>query len=116
MDANCEDTFKIIQLYEQFPCLWNYRSSSYKNVSMKNNAWKEIANALGKTIDEVKKKIKNVRQAYVAEKKKVDASKKSGSSAESIYVPHLYYYDNMNFLAPVVVLRKTTSNIKTVSL
>lgn len=69
MDANYEETFKMIELYEQFPCLWNYSSPIYKNVSLKNNAWKEIANAVGKTVEEVKKKIKHLRSAYVVEKK-----------------------------------------------
>ncbi|XP_067637379.1 uncharacterized protein [Eurosta solidaginis] len=70
---------------------------------IKNSTWKDFADHLNKDVDEVKKKIKNLRTSYVLEKKKVDNS--VGASGKSTYEPRLFYYDEMTFLDPVIVLR-----------
>lgn len=73
-----------------------------------------LARNMEKNEDEVKKKIKNLRSAYVSEKRKVESSKKSGSSPEDLYHPHLFYFDEMNFLNSSVMFRKTTCNFERV--
>lgn len=115
MEWSVAEVFKLLNLYRQFTCLWDIKSRNYKRNDMKRNAWQEIAKNMNKDEEEIKKKVKNLRCAYVAEKKKVETSKKSGSSAEDIYHPHLYYYNEMSFLDSAVMFRKTTSNMETVS-
>jgi len=75
MEWCAADIFKIINLYRQSECLWNFKSSNYKRTDLKNKAWQEIAKEMTKNVDEVKKKIKNLRTAYISEKKKLKAAK-----------------------------------------
>lgn len=70
MEWGVSEVFKIIALYRQYPCLWEYRSPDYKRIDLKRNAWEEIGKEMGKSVEEVKKKIKYLRSAYVGEKKK----------------------------------------------
>ncbi|KNC28880.1 hypothetical protein FF38_02888 [Lucilia cuprina] len=98
------DIRQLIHHYKQYDCLWNFNSPDYKNKSSKQEAWSEIANYFQKDVNEVKRKVKYLRTAYVAEKKKVEASRKSGSNTP--YKPSLFYYKDLNFLEDVVVWRK----------
>ncbi|XP_017479875.1 PREDICTED: uncharacterized protein LOC108369295 [Rhagoletis zephyria] len=106
------DILRLICLFRQNECLWNFKSAGYKRVDLKRKAWLQISKELGKDVEEVKPKIKHLRTTYVAEKKKMDSSKKSGEGAETLYELHLYYYNEMKFLDSVIVLRKTTSNLE----
>lgn len=111
-----DETIKLINNYKQFECLWNYKSASYKRIDLKKNAWLQLAKEFGKNVEEVKKKMKYLRTAYVSEKKKVDQSKKSGSSTDDIYRSHLFYFDEFSFLNSVIVLRPTSSTFDMVNI
>lgn len=110
------EVFKIINLFSQFLCLWDFQSPFYKRVDKKKHAWEEIAKHMEKNEEAVKKKMKNLRSAYLVEKKKVVSSKKSGSSVDGLYIPHLYYFNEMRFLDRAICLRQTTSSLPTVSM
>ncbi|XP_011186436.1 uncharacterized protein LOC105214611 [Zeugodacus cucurbitae] len=103
MDWRRAEILDLICMYRESECLWNYLNPEYKDIDLKKNAWEEIANFFGRNVEEVKKKIKNLRTSYVLEKKKVDTKKIS--SGDSLYQPRLFYYDEMTFLDPIVVLR-----------
>ncbi|XP_054087627.1 uncharacterized protein LOC114804269 [Zeugodacus cucurbitae] len=103
MDWRQAEIFDLLSMYRESECLWNCLNPEYKDVKLKQNAWKEIATFFGRNVEEVKKKIKNLRTSYVIEKKKVD-SKKTNSGG-SLYEPSLFYYDEMTFLDPVIILR-----------
>lgn len=75
---------------------------------------------LAKKLDEVEpgagkkhviNKINSLRSAFRKEKKKVEASMKSGASTDSIYKPVLWYYDLFEFLQDQDVPRTTISNL-----
>ncbi|XP_054087628.1 uncharacterized protein LOC128922109 [Zeugodacus cucurbitae] len=103
MDWRQAEIFDLLSMYRESECLWNCLNPEYKDVDLKKNAWKEIANFFGRSVEEVKKKIKNLRTGYVLEKKKADS--KNANSGDSLYEPRLFYYDEMTFLDPVIVLR-----------
>lgn len=96
------DIKELIYHYKQYDCLWNFNCLAYKNKTMKQEAWQDIADYFHKDINEVKRKIKYLRTAYVAEKKKVIASRKLGKP----YKPSLFYFNELDFLDNVVVWRK----------
>ncbi|XP_054728521.1 uncharacterized protein LOC129237670 [Anastrepha obliqua] len=104
MDWRQAEILDLISMYRESECLWNCVNPEYKDLDLKKTAWREIADHFERDVGEVKKKIKHLRTNYVVEKKKVD-SKKYGDSGESMYEPRLFYYDEMTFLDPVVVLR-----------
>ncbi|XP_069966914.1 uncharacterized protein [Bactrocera oleae] len=103
MDWRQAEIFDLISMYRESECLWNCLNPEYKDLDLKKNAWREIANFFGRNVEDVKKKIKNLRTSYVIEKKKVE--RKKTESEDSLYEPRLFYYDEMTFLDPVVILR-----------
>ncbi|KAL4091947.1 hypothetical protein QTP88_026546 [Uroleucon formosanum] len=90
-------------LYRQHTALWKVKSTEYSDRNLKNEAYnvliekyKEVDPNADKEI--VKKKINSLRTNYQKELKKVKASYKSGSGTDDIYVPPLWYYNELNFL------------------
>ncbi|TMW54010.1 hypothetical protein DOY81_000942 [Sarcophaga bullata] len=104
MDWSRTEISELINLYRQYECLWNPFNEDYNNGDSKQTAWMEIACVCGKDTNDVRRKIKHLRSAYVAEKKKCETSKKHGVA----YMPNLFYYKDFDFLDAVVVLRKST--------
>ncbi|XP_018794606.1 PREDICTED: uncharacterized protein LOC108972463 [Bactrocera latifrons] len=104
MDFRHTEVLKLLSIYRQYECLWNCFSPDYKQPDMKKSAWIELSIHFGKEVDELKKKMKHLRNCYSAERKKVEASK--NKHGIPTYEPRLYYYQQMDFLAPVVSLRK----------
>ena len=78
---------RLIGIWRQKEALWNMRSPLYKRADLKDVAIKEIAHEMAMNFEDVRKKLKSLRSVYVAEKKKVDASKASEAGAEDLYVP-----------------------------
>ena len=71
----------------------------------------ESENIVIESLDEVKKKVKNVRDQLRKEYNKVEASKKSGSGSSDIYQPNLFWYSQALFLVDTCSTIKTTSNL-----
>lgn len=102
---------ELIHQYKEHDCLWNIRSPDYKDKLLKQKAWLEIANFFHKTPNDVKRKMQYLRAAYVHEKRRVDASKKSDS--KGIHKPLLFYYKEMDFLDSIVIWRKFNNGMDT---
>ena len=64
---------------------------------------------VGFTMDQtaVANKIKNLRETYKRELKKVEDSEDTGSSADSVYVPTLAWFEDASFWRPHVLTRQT---------
>lgn len=103
MDWTRSEITELINLYKQYDCLWNTSHEDYNNYDTKQNAWLEIANTCSKEVGDVKRKVKNLRSAYVSEKKKLEASKDNNIA----YKPNLFYFKDFDFLDAIVVLRKS---------
>lgn len=104
------DILKLLEIYKSEESLWNINSNAYKLLHIKNKAYQKLANELSCDVNTVKKKLRYLRSAYVAEKKKCDSSKKSGSSSDDVYISNLYYFDAMHFLDPILISRQSSSN------
>lgn len=98
-----EFIIELLLLYRQHTALWKIKSSEYNDRNLKNEAYKVLTEK-NKEVDPsadkeiVKKKINSLRTNYKKELKKVKASYKSGTGTVNIYVPPLWYYNELNFL------------------
>ncbi|KAF5275146.1 hypothetical protein FQR65_LT16769 [Abscondita terminalis] len=63
------------------------------------------------TRDAVLKKINSLRTAYQKERKKVEESTRSGAGADAVYVPKLWYYQELSFINDQNVARTSVSNM-----
>lgn len=92
----------FIEEYKSYPCLWKIRSKEYTNKNLKNEAYERLV-TMCKNIypeanrDFVVKKIQSLRGSFRKELKKVEGSKRTGTSPDDIYVPSLWYYDLLLF-------------------
>ncbi|PNF21113.1 hypothetical protein B7P43_G05070 [Cryptotermes secundus] len=109
-----EATLKFVKEYRQLECLWDVKSSSYRNKIARDAAYMKLADCAslpGFTVQEAKNKIKNLRSTYSQELKKVKQSKKSGS--DEVYQPSLIWYKEIDaFLGPVIASRDTQTSME----
>lgn len=112
---NSETTIKFIEEFRSYECLWNTKSSTYKNKQMRQTSLQKIVEAMniqGFGIPEAKNKMRNLRSTYYQEKRKIEKSKTSGSGSDEVYVPSLKWYTEMNaLLKDVDDSRKTFDNV-----
>ncbi|XP_023703298.1 uncharacterized protein LOC111862274 [Cryptotermes secundus] len=93
----------FIDGYRSLPELWDTACVSYSNRVKKAAAYDILIEKLkplepNATRDSVVKKINNLRSVFRKELKKVNESKKSGASANDVYVPSLWYFGELMFL------------------
>ena len=97
---------EFIHLYRSLPATWKIKSDLYKNRILKQECYEQLTNKL-KEIDPLadinttkkkKKKINTLRSNYRRELKKVMASQKSGAGTDDIYLPSVWYFDELEFL------------------
>lgn len=108
-------TLKFVQEYRMRECLWNTKSPIYKNRNARETAFKEIQEVMGIEgfgVTEIKNKIKALRSTYAQELKKIKDSKKSGAGTDSVYVPHVKWFEEMHaFLQCLDNKRPTHDNL-----
>lgn len=88
----------------------NIHSKLFRRADIKNNVYRKIAAEMQMDDEAVKKKIRNLRTAYTAERKKLSVATKSGMGADEIPETNLFYYSEMEFLDPCIVYRRGTNN------
>ena len=81
---------EFIELYRSEPCLWQVKSEEYHDRTKKDVAYSKLVKKLEElepdaTKKSVLMKINSLRSAYHKEKKKVEASKKSGASISFLF-------------------------------
>ncbi|KAI5701163.1 hypothetical protein M8J75_006631 [Diaphorina citri] len=106
----------FIDLYRQQPCLWRVKCKDHSNIDKRNLAYNVLLEFTKTHIPEcdsayVKKKIDTMRGSYRREKKKVKASKGTGSSTDGVYIPKLWYYHLLDFLADEEKVRSSISTL-----
>ncbi|XP_060845222.1 uncharacterized protein LOC132924795 [Rhopalosiphum padi] len=112
-----EFTEEFIKLYESEPCLWNVKSKEYHDRNKKDTAYRKLVNKQQEiesnaTKDSVIKKINNLRSAYRKENKKIKQSIKSGTSADTVYKPKLWYFSLLSFLGDQNTPRTSHSSLE----
>ena len=108
-DSKRDFVEELIHEIQSHPALWDKRSRNFKDLSVKDNSWREILNNLRSTtedgkilssklhsIDSLKKYWKNIRDTYTREKKVVMG--KSGAGLDDVesewaYFPLMQFLD-----------------------
>lgn len=106
----------FIEEYKSNPCLWKIRSKEYTNKNLKNDAYEKLVKLCQSIYPEanrdfVVKKIQSLRGSFRKELKKVESSKRSGSSTDDVYVPSLWYFDLLLFTKDQELPTASISNI-----
>ncbi|XP_062121257.1 uncharacterized protein LOC133835276 isoform X2 [Drosophila sulfurigaster albostrigata] len=92
-----EKTIKLIEFYENHSVLWDASSADYKNKHKKQNAYREIAEELDKSNDEIKPKIHHLRTQFLQEVRRVK-QKKCGQATSDNYTSKWEFFDALNFI------------------
>jgi hypothetical protein len=98
-----EATLAFVEAYRSLPELWDTENRNYSNRVKKAAAYDTLIEKLkvmepDASRESVVKKINNLRSAFRKELKKVNDSKRSGTPADDLYVPSLWYYNELLFL------------------
>lgn len=78
IDFSVEDEEKLIELVKTFPSIYNVSSSEYKDRFLRHKNWQTISENLSKSVEQCKKKWKNIKDQYDRTKKKMPTG--SGAS------------------------------------
>lgn len=120
MANNCDREFweEFFNLYRLHPCLWDSKSSDYLNRHKRNDAYNELVLKSKEKFTEANKdfatkKIHGFRCCFRRELKKVRGNK-SGDGADDVYVPNLWYYDILSFIADSETPRIGKTNIQNI--
>ncbi|XP_049542545.1 uncharacterized protein LOC125955454 [Anopheles darlingi] len=94
---------EFIQLYRECPEVWKVKSDGYKDRNKRDQAYLKLVNKM-KEFDPcadkntVSTKLNSLRSTYRRELKKVRDSMRSGIGSDEVYVPSLWYYNDLDFL------------------
>lgn len=106
----------LISLYRDAPELWRVKSPFYFDKNKKAITITRITNALkvlkpNFTENDLKKKINIIRTNFNRELNKKKLSMRSGAGSDEIYLPKLWYFNEMIFLADSVDIADTEDTI-----
>ncbi|PIO24959.1 hypothetical protein AB205_0150200 [Aquarana catesbeiana] len=93
----------FIDMFRELPCLWEINHPHYRNQTKRKAALDQLLEIVKQVISTadityLKILIGGLRSTYVRERQKVQDSQRSGA-ADDIYVPRMWYYDRLHFLA-----------------
>ncbi|XP_066263077.1 transcription factor Adf-1-like [Euwallacea similis] len=98
MEWTREKCLQLIDEYEKHPVLWNPTHGSYYNKIQKNDNWTVIAEVIGCTHEEVKKKMESILSSFRREKAKGKKSVGTGKGRQEVYVSKWFAFPRMAFL------------------
>lgn len=90
---------KLIELYEQRPCLWNVEHEDYHNRQKRSLAISEIEKEMGMEKDDIVQKWITLRGQYLRELEKQRKSR-SGQSTAELYVSGWKFYKTSRLSSP----------------
>ncbi|XP_071652439.1 uncharacterized protein [Temnothorax longispinosus] len=110
----------LISAVQMRPCLWNYTIDVKERTTLKvRDAWCDVLKELKDykfTVEDVKKRWRNLQDSFNKAKKKKNTYLPSGSAAPTTSDDSNFrHYDNMLFLIDKLKSRRTTSNISQMS-
>ncbi|KAK4882608.1 hypothetical protein RN001_005927 [Aquatica leii] len=116
MSWSHEQVTTLIDLYREKPCLYVVKSPIYKNKHARQAAWEFICRSLTQlrpatTISEIKNKINGLRTNFISEYRKWQKSKCSGVGDDDVYVPTLWYYNDIMFIRDHMLPRASIDNM-----
>lgn len=102
-------TFQLIKMYHNFPALWNPNHEQYNTRTIRDTAIDNMAAKFGTTVEEIKRKIHNLRNQY--NQVEIRSRKLQGSGRE--FRSKWIYFEEMKFLRSYIV--STPSNVGIIS-
>ncbi|KAG5896200.1 hypothetical protein JTB14_006648 [Gonioctena quinquepunctata] len=101
-----KDIITFLDLFRNYPCLWDASSAGYINRNAKDAAYNELLQRLEERglksgLVPLKRKIKSLRDTYRSEVYKIKKSKKSGAGADDVYKPRLVWFSAAAVLAAI---------------
>ena len=102
-----EHVIKLISLYEEHRLLYDTKHPLYKNHHARANALHKIR----ENLLEIKPDI-TVEIHFSNELKKQRSSIRSGSGADNVYQPTVWWFPLMNFMREYIKCRKSESNFE----
>lgn len=101
---------RVVEAVRKYPCLWDPSSLEYRDRRMKDEAWKAVIEEVGdnRTLEEVRKLWRYLRDYYVKEKRKLE--RRSGSAAGK-QGSSWGLFGIMDFLRGTVSHRQTEGNL-----
>ncbi|XP_069698200.1 transcription factor Adf-1-like [Periplaneta americana] len=97
---------KLVEVVSKFPCIFDVASPVYKDQTVKDIAWKEIAEFVERSEHDCKKRWRNIKDTYQKRKKK---GKGTGASVSSKGKKWLLE-DMLTFLDKEIHKRESISN------
>ncbi|CAO1367562.1 unnamed protein product [Diamesa serratosioi] len=97
-----QETKDLITLYEINECLWNKQLREYKDRDERISSIQSISDEMKISIDEINKKIHNLRNQYRFE---LNKTKKPKVAGKPVYVTKWPYFTNLSFLENIVSVR-----------
>lgn len=107
---NDELVEKLIELYEERPCLWDISDRSYSKRDVKEKALSEIKEELEVELSLIQAKWKSLRAQYGRELSKENKTK-SGQSVDELYESSWTFMQKMKFVEQVRRTAKSTSTL-----
>lgn len=104
-----QETKDLITLYEINECLWNKNLREYKDRDERISSIQSISDEMKISIEEINKKIHNLRNQYRFELNKT----KKKIAGKPKYTTKWPYYQNLSFLEAVVSVRGSQSGNNT---
>ncbi|KAK7073040.1 hypothetical protein SK128_003471 [Halocaridina rubra] len=107
---------EFIQTYRDYPALWKVKSKEYTNKIARSEGIAALQDVLKElepncTREAVIKKINCLRSSFRREYRKIEDSKKFGTSPDDVYASSLWYFEEMMFVVDQDVSRDGCSNL-----
>ncbi|XP_071639677.1 uncharacterized protein [Temnothorax longispinosus] len=113
-----ETDYRLIDLVELKPLLWDCTSHLYRQTDLKIAAWDEIAEQLGSdfTGAVVSSRFRNMKDTFARNLKAMKESKRSGAGTDNIYKPKWHLFERLMFLQKSCIQGDSQSNISPIQL
>ncbi|CAH1981452.1 unnamed protein product [Acanthoscelides obtectus] len=118
MKWNSNNIVEFLNIYQQYPVLWNIKDKDYCNTKLKDGIFQRLFNELnekqligGMDVMQLKAKIKSIKDVYRQELHKIKRSMKSGCGTEEVHSPKLAWFNEANYMEEVMATRSSKSNL-----
>ena len=108
----------MINKWQNEPLLYNVNSPNYHDKTKRLLAVERIWDGMSlmeynpmPTKEQILDKMGGLRTYFNVQRNKVESSKQTGSSTDTVYKPKWQFYECLQFLMDMVTLRRTTSNL-----
>ncbi|KAL4153510.1 hypothetical protein QTP88_001343 [Uroleucon formosanum] len=108
MDQN--QCIQFIELYRNYPVLWNPKLIDYHNRNKKEDALKDISAEMDIPVHILKPKMKSLMGTYRSERSR-ENKKTTGSGTDSIYVSKWFAYKYFDFQSDKDTPRETINSL-----